>query len=86
MKTLSNIALVLVACFGIVSVRADNEANQKARLQGVWILSKGETNGKALNEVLRKRGLQGLEIKFSDDLMTMTGFGGNRWTNKHDFA
>ena len=75
MKNRFSIALVFVTCFGVVSVRADEAANQKERLQGVWILSKGETNGKALDEVLRKRGLGGLQIKFSDDLMIMTGFG-----------
>lgn len=75
MKTRFSIAIAFVTCLGMTHVGADDEADRKSRLQGVWTLTRGETNGKDLGEVLRKRGLDGLKIKFSGDLMTMTGFG-----------
>ena len=75
MKARFAVTLVFVTCLGFASSRADDESSQKSLLQGVWILSNGETNGNALDEVLRKKGLDGLRVKFTGDLMTMSGLG-----------
>ncbi len=75
MKTKVKTALIGFLCLVSMPARADDAADDKMRLQGVWVLSSGETNGKPLGEVLRKKGLDGLKVKFSGNVMTMTGFG-----------
>ncbi|MCS7467337.1 TIGR03067 domain-containing protein [Stieleria sp. ICT_E10.1] len=75
MKTAVEFAMVCIVCLVSAAARADDSPDDKSRLQGVWALSSGETNGRPLGEVLRKKGLSDLRIKFSGDLMTMTGFG-----------
>ncbi|UUO05070.1 TIGR03067 domain-containing protein [Blastopirellula sp. J2-11] len=81
MNSRFTLSLVFALCLSVAGVRAEEESSEKSQLQGVWILSQGEANGKSLNQLLKDRGLGGLQIKFSDDLMTMTGFGGpdHKW-------
>lgn len=75
MKARFTVILVFVACLGFAKARADDGTSQKSLLQGVWILSHGETNGNVLDEVLQKKGLDGLRVEFTGDLMNISGLG-----------
>ena len=75
MEIAVKVALVCIVFLVSAAAHADESTDDKSRLQGVWALSSGETNGRPLGEVLRKKGLSDLVIKFSGDVMTMTGFG-----------
>ena len=75
MKPQTTLALIIVVGLVVTSVHADDESSQKSQLQGVWVFSKGETNGKPLGDLLLSKGLHDLKIEFSGDLMTMHGFG-----------
>jgi|GEM_PF-697959 len=75
MKTILNVALLSMACLASVPAHADGTPNDKLQIQGVWAVSDGETNGRSLKTVLHEKGLGAMKIKFSNDVMTMTGPG-----------
>lgn len=75
MRKRTFLAVLFVACVTIASTDADETKSDLERLQGKWNLKRGETNGVSLAEVLKKKGIGKLQIDFSDDLMTMSGFG-----------
>lgn len=73
MKTTIQFTLVAIVCLTGISVQADEPTNDESRLQGVWTFSRGETNGRAMSEVFRTKGINDLTIKISGNSMTMSG-------------
>lgn len=76
MKYRVSAALAFALCLGTTIACFGDEPSPKDPLVGNWILSEGESNGKDLKEMLKAQGLGGLQVKFADGVMSMTGFGG----------
>ncbi|TWT29838.1 TIGR03067 domain-containing protein [Blastopirellula retiformator] len=68
----ASLLLLIATCFSATPTFAADDADA---IQGTWNFVEGEVNGTSLGEILKRQGITKMQVQFSDDVMSMSGFG-----------